>query len=399
MESNKHMDVTESPTNSAEPIMTDKEIPVDKNEPPAPDASVEAEPWGAAGVAAALIDDAGAADSAPPAAPADPALVPTPKPYSAPQPRRITVLAGGSSGEREVSLNSGRNSAQALRSAGHQVSELDTADADFLAKLQADRPDVVFLALHGKYGEDGTIQGMLEFVGLPYTGSGVLASALAMDKLRSKVFYRNAGLETPDYVVITPNMTGLDTAQRFIERFNLPCVVKPTTDGSSLGISVVRDSDDLPAALDKAFAVSQTIMLERFISGTEITVPVIGTNEVTALPVIEIVPIVSDFYDYEAKYADGGSDHIIPARLPQGVLSHAQEQAVRAHKALGCAGMSRSDFIVDALGTPWILETNTIPGMTATSLLPDSARHAGIEAGELYTRIVEWAIALHGQRS
>lgn len=309
--------------------------------------------------------------------------------------RNIALLAGGTSGEREVSLSSGENAAEALRSVGHQVSELDSADLGFVEELLRLKPDVVFLALHGRDGEDGHIQGLLEFLRLPYTGSGVLASALAMDKRRSKVFYQQAGIQTPESVVISQSMVGLQTAQEFISRHGLPCVVKPANEGSSLGISIVRDKAELPEALDKGFAVSQSLMVERYIAGTEITVPVIGNDELEALPVIEIIPIVSDFYDYEAKYADGGSDHKIPARLPDNMLAHAQNQAMAAHRALGCAGMSRSDFIVDALGTAWIIETNTIPGMTRTSLLPESAKHAGIPAGELYTRIIEWGIAAH----
>ena len=309
--------------------------------------------------------------------------------------RRIVLLAGGTSGEREVSLNSGRNVAVALREVGHEVLELDIIDTDFIPRLLEYQPDVVFLALHGRDGEDGHVQGLLELLRLPYTGSGVLGSALAMDKLRSKVFYRNAGIQAPECVVISQNMAGLAAAQGFIDRYGLPCVVKPAAEGSSLGVSIVHDAADLPAALDRAFMAGSPVLVERFIAGTEITVPVIGLDELTALPVIEIVPKISEFYDYESKYADGGSDHIIPARLPLTQLAHAQEQAIAAHRALGLSGVSRSDFIVDALGTAWIIETNTIPGMTKTSLLPDSARHIGIAAGDLYTRITEWGIAAH----
>jgi len=309
--------------------------------------------------------------------------------------RNIVLLAGGSSGEREVSLNSGENAAAALRAFGHQVIELDPIDPAFITALVGLEPDVVFIALHGHGGEDGQIQGLLELLHIPYTGSGVLASALAMDKQKSKVFYRNAGIQTPDYIAVSEAQTGLLAAQDFVGRYGLPCVVKPAAEGSSIGITIVRTIDELPSALDRGFAVSKTLLVERFIAGTEVTVAVIGNEELQALPVIEIVPLVSDFYDYEAKYADGGSDHIIPARLSSQMLSYIQSQAMLAHRVLGCSGMSRSDFIVDALGTAWIFETNTIPGMTATSLLPDSARHAGIEAGDLYTRIVEWGIEAH----
>jgi D-alanine-D-alanine ligase len=310
-------------------------------------------------------------------------------------PRRIALLAGGTSGEREVSLRSGKNVAHALREAGHDVVELDPIDHAFIPALVEYGPDVAFLALHGRDGEDGSIQGLLELLRIPYTGSGVLASALAMDKLRSKVFYKQAGVQTPECVCIAPGPAGLTDAQGFIGRYGLPCVVKPANEGSSLGVSIVHDALDLPAALDKGFAAGSPLLVERFIAGTEVTVPVIGLDELTALPVIEIVPNLTEFYDYESKYAVGGSDHIIPARLPASQLTHVQDQALAAHRALGLSGVSRSDFIVDALGTAWIMETNSIPGMTSTSLLPDAARHVGIAASDLYTRIAEWGIAAH----
>jgi len=327
-------------------------------------------------------------DSGNPVAGADGATAMTPR-------RRIAVLAGGTSGEREVSLNSGRNVAAALGEVGHEVLELDTIDIGFVAILTEWAPDVVFLALHGTDGEDGRMQGLLELLRIPYTGSGVLGSALAMDKPKAKVFYKNAGLETPECVEVTPDEAGLAAAQGFIARHGLPCVVKPAAEGSSLGVSIVHQATELASALDRAFAAGSSVLVERFIAGTEITVPVIGLREPEALPVIEIVPRISEFYDYESKYADGGSDHIIPARLPERQLARAQEAAVTAHKALGLTGVSRSDMIVDAMGTPWVIETNTIPGMTRTSLLPDAARHLGIAAGDLYTRIAEWGIAAH----
>jgi D-alanine-D-alanine ligase len=310
-------------------------------------------------------------------------------------PRNIALLAGGNSAEREVSMNSGANAAAALRSVGHQVTEIDTAEPDFVSRLIESKPDAVFIALHGQGGEDGQIQGLLELLGLPYTGSGVLASALSMDKPKAKILYRNAGLYTPDFISVTQSIAGLKAVEAFIERYGLPCVVKPAADGSSIGVSIVRDMTEVNAALDEGFSISKTLLVERYIAGTEVTVPVIGNDDPIALPVIEIVPVVSDFYDYEAKYSDGGSEHIIPARLVAELLAHVQDQALLAHKALGCEGVSRSDFIVDALGTAWIIETNTIPGMTKTSLLPEAARHIGIDNGELYSKMIEWGIAAH----
>jgi len=311
--------------------------------------------------------------------------------------RRIVVLLGGRSGEREVSLRSGQNAARALGEAGHEVTLIDSADDDFISQLLEADKDVVFLALHGRDGEDGSIQGLMELLRIPYTGSGVLASALAMDKRRSKVFYRNAGLNVPDSIEVSAPETALADAGVFASKYGYPIVVKPSADGSSLGVSIVHNAAELPEALSKGFAISRILLIEQFIPGTEITIPVIGFDTLQALPVIEIVPLASEFYDYEAKYADGGSDHFIPARLPDAVLALAQQQAVAAHRALGCSGMSRSDFIVDVDGKAWIIETNTIPGMTGTSLLPESARHFGIENSELYTCIVEWGIAAHAE--
>ena len=308
--------------------------------------------------------------------------------------RRIALLAGGSSGESEVSLASGQSAGEALRQAGHEVIEINPAQTGFIDVLLISQPDVVFIALHGSDGEDGRMQGLLELLRLPYTGSGVLASALAMDKRRSKLFYREAGLNVPEFEMLHAD-GALEAATGFIHKYGLPTVIKPTHDGSSLGVSIVHEPDELASALSRGFAVSPELMVERYITGAEVTVPVIGNDELLALPVIEIVPQVADFYNYEAKYTDGGATHIIPARLDPAVLEQCQAAAKAAHLALGCAGMSRSDFIVDGQGVAWIIETNTIPGMTRLSLLPDSAAHAGIPASELYSRIVELGIEAH----
>jgi D-alanine-D-alanine ligase len=309
--------------------------------------------------------------------------------------RRIVVLAGGTSGEREVSLASGQSAAAALLAAGHDVLILDSAEAGFIQKLIDIQPEIVFIALHGHEGEDGRIQGLLELLHLPYTGSGVLSSALAMDKRQSKLFYRQAGINVPECVVVKAGELGLQAAHSFVELQGLPVVVKPRAEGSSLGISIVHQLDELAEALEDGFAVCPELLVERFIAGVEVTVPVLGTDLLEALPVIEIIPVVSEFYDYQAKYSEGGSTHIIPARLKPELLAECQQLAIEAHRALGCLGMSRSDFIVDAADTVWIIETNTIPGMTKTSLLPDSAAYAGIDASRLYSRIVELGIAAH----
>jgi D-alanine-D-alanine ligase len=301
------------------------------------------------------------------------------------------------SSEREVSLASGEAVRQVLAESGMRVATIDTAAPRFLETVAETGADVVFIALHGRGGEDGTVQGALELMGMPYTGSGVLASALAMDKARTKLFYRESGLRTPTAWRVTRTALG-DLAgdpegciTRVLAHVGLPLVVKPVADGSSVGISIVHERTDLVHALNTGFAVSDELLVEAFIQGTEVTVPVLGNDEPEALPVIEIVPR-NEFYDYESKYSEGGCEHIIPARISEAVARACTDAALKAHKALGCRGMSRTDFIVDIMGVPWAIETNTIPGMTATSLLPHAAAHAGISASELYQRIIGYAL-------
>ena len=300
----------------------------------------------------------------------------------------VALLYGGTSGEREVSLKSGENAIKSLREEGFKVVPIDTGQPDFIHILMSASADVAFVCLHGKGGEDGTVQGLCEVLKMPYTGSGILASALAMDKERSKVFYRSAGLNTPMSVDVKRNEPiDTDLINRTI---GFPAVVKPVSDGSSLGVSIVHDSSELEQALAKGFAVSELLMIEQFVKGTELTVAVLGNDETQALPPIEIVPI-NEFYDFESKYAEGGSEHICPARISEEELAACQDAAVRAHLALGCRGVSRTDMILDSEGTPWVIETNTIPGMTSTSLLPHAADAVGIGLGELYCKLIGFA--------
>lgn len=301
----------------------------------------------------------------------------------------VALLAGGTSGEREISLSSGRGAQAALEEAGFVVSVLDPADANDLKKLIDGKFDVAFLCLHGKGGEDGSIQGFLETIGLPYTGSGVWASSLAIDKEKAKLFYRAAGIPTPESLVITRD--NLFSVEDIKARLGERCVVKPNTEGSSLGVYIVGSDDDLGECIDQAFKVGERLLVERYVEGTELTVAVIGSDDPQALPIIEIIP-QSDSYDFESKYAPGGSQHICPARLSEEVAQRVSELAVKAHRALGCSGVSRSDFLLEEDGTAWILETNTIPGMTATSLLPDAARAAGISFPDLCTMLVGYAL-------
>ncbi|MCL2492162.1 MAG: D-alanine--D-alanine ligase [Coriobacteriia bacterium] len=315
-------------------------------------------------------------------------------------PLRVTVLCGGTSDEREISLLSGKNVIHALVNAGYQVRSLDPADTGWITELENDPGDVVFPMLHGRGGEDGTVQALCELLHVPYVGSGVLASATALDKVRAKQVYVAAGLNTPACAAVRPYH---DYDAEDIIRNVGPClVVKPALEGSSLGMTIVHSAtpETLKAAIDEAFRHDNTALIEQYIEGTEVTVPVIGNEKPHALPTIEIVPAEGlEFYNYEAKYAPGQSTHIIPSRLGDQVNEQLSRTAERVHEVLGCRGFSRSDFIVgfDAKQDLqiFLIETNTIPGMTDTSLVPDSARAAGIEMEELVSTLIDLALEEH----
>lgn len=300
---------------------------------------------------------------------------------------RIAVLMGGRSVERQVSLSSGDGVLKALGEEGYDVVGIDPGD-DLVAQLRAARPDAVFNALHGRFGEDGTVQGILEWMGLPYTHSGVLASALAMHKERTKDIYRAAGLPVVKSIVADRHAAA---AGHLMEP---PYVVKPVNEGSSAGIFIVRQGANRPPAAlaAKDWKLSSRMMVEEFVPGRELTVSVMGANsagEARALGVTEIVTDL-EFYDYEAKYAPGGSRHVIPAAVPANITRDCMEMAVLAHNALGCRGVSRTDFRYDDSGGRLILlETNTQPGMTPTSLVPEQAAHAGMSYGRLCRWMVE----------
>lgn len=309
--------------------------------------------------------------------------------------KRVAVLLGGRSAEREVSLHTGAQVAEALAERGFDVCTIDTGDPGFIAELQRVHPDVAFIALHGRFGEDGTIQGLLELLDTPYVGSGVLASALAINKVMSKHIYEAAGLRTPAFEVVRRGE--VFDADAITVALGPKTVVKPADEGSSVGMTIVDDPAELPAAIKLAFDHDQLVLVERFEAGVEVTIGVIGNEDPFALPTLEIVP-VHGFYDYEAKYVPGMSQHIIPARVSEESQRECQRLAVEAHRALGCMGMSRSDTIVTADGTVFLLETNTIPGMTATSLLPDAAAAAGVTFPELCERLVILALEAWGTR-
>ena len=291
--------------------------------------------------------------------------------------KRIAVLCGGKSAEREVSLKTGTAVVAALQNRGYETHRVD-AVSDLTGQLSRLKPDAAFVALHGRWGEDGTIQGLLEMLSIPYTGSGVLASALAMDKVLTKVVLRAAGIPTPDFQRLDPS-----TVDCTVE-LEPPLVVKPNREGSTVGVTVVRRVEELAGALAAAFGHGTEALAEVFVAGREVTV---GFLDGAPLPVVEIVP-EGGFYDYEAKYTPGRTRYLCPAPLGDELMARVSEVAEAANRALGCSGSSRVDLIVDDEGTPWVLEVNTIPGMTPTSLLPKAAAAAGIGFDELVERIL-----------
>ena len=310
----------------------------------------------------------------------------------------VAVLAGGWSDEREISLVSAESVIEALKEAGFiRVDLLDVADADFGERLACGGYDVAFVAMHGPIGEDGCIQGLLEVLRIPYTFSGVLSSAMGSEKGIAKAIYHEAGIPTPKGVSLNPgHIPDEAEIERLVCELGLPMFVKPAANGSSYGVTKVSRASDIPQAVRDARAGQGRVLIEECVTGTEITVPVLGNGQdAHALTVIEIVTN-ADFYDLQVKYEPSELHHVMPARLSPEVYARAQALAVRAHKVLGCRDVSRSDFIVKADGTPVILETNTIPGMTPSSLLPDSARHEGTDFAQLCSNFVEWAFMRGG---
>jgi len=327
---------------------------------------------------------------------------------------KVAVLMGGRSSEREISLRTGRGIAQALRNNGHEVLPVDaahgrllpagneehgampasevrqlpaTSESAIISAEALNQADVVFVALHGGAGEDGTVQALLELTGRPYTGSGVLASAVAMDKAMSKRLFEQAGIPTPRWVLLTANAD----APRAIDAPSLggyPLVVKPNADGSSMGLTIVKSADALPAALDLA-AQYGDVLIEQFIPGRELTVAVVGEEP---YPIVEIRP-KSGNYDYASKYTAGASEYFCPADLPADVTARVSALGARAAQVLGCRGVSRVDFRLDPSNQAWCLEVNTVPGMTPTSLVPMAARARGLTYDQLVQRMLELAVA------
>ena len=295
---------------------------------------------------------------------------------------KVAVLLGGSSAEREVSLKSGAMVLNALRARGVDAHAYDPAERG-IDELVAGRFARAFIALHGRFGEDGTVQGVLEWLRIPYTGSGVLGSALAMDKLRTKLLWQASGLPTPPHELLDAHSDLRPVAARL----GLPLMVKPISEGSSLGMSKVREA----AALDEAFALAvnydKAVMAEKFIEGTELTVGILGDE---ALPIIKL-ETPRDFYDYQAKYVADDTRYIIPCGLPPAREREIQGLCLQAFRVLGCSGWGRVDLMLDRAGAPYLLEVNTAPGMTDHSLVPMAARAAGLPYEDLCLRILEGA--------
>ncbi|MDP4552652.1 D-alanine--D-alanine ligase [Alkalihalobacillus macyae] len=299
---------------------------------------------------------------------------------------KVGVLYGGTSAEREVSLSSGKGIMKALKENGHDVIGIDFHPERLTEVMELD-VDIVFIGLHGRFGEDGRIQGLLDMLEIPYVGSGVLGSAVAMDKAKSKKVLKDSGIRLAKDLVLHKSNDNYSIDMPF----GFPVVVKPNSEGSTIGLTIAQDQEELNRGIEEAFRFDNTVILEEFISGTEVTVAVMGEEgNVKSLPVVEIVP-KNAYYDYESKYAEGGSEHIVPARISESYTEMIQQQSVMAHELLGCETYSRVDYIVPNDGTePVFLEVNTLPGMTPTSLYPDAAK----EIGYSYEQMIEHLIQL-----
>ena len=309
--------------------------------------------------------------------------------------KKIAVLLGGKSAEREISLKTGTAVANALVSLGYNVKSIDTKD-NFIDDLKQFHPDLVFIALHGPFGEDGTIQGLLEILGYPYTGCGVLASSLASNKIYAKRIFKEADIPTPNFFAIKEKdylTNPMEIENMLLKDFELPLVIKAPNQGSTIGIYFAKQKSDLNTMILEAFKFEKEILIEEFIHGREVTVAIMGNDELQIFPTLEIVSNSgTGIYDYVAKYTKGMSDHIIPARISESVNEQIYILAEKSYRSLGCRGFARVDFIVENDINPYVLEINTMPGMTETSLFPDAAQHIGISFEELVNKFVQYAL-------
>lgn len=309
---------------------------------------------------------------------------------------RVAVLKGGPSLERQVSLRSAGRVEDALERLGHEVIPIDV-DSTLVQQLRATSPDVAFVALHGRGGEDGTVQELLEIVGVPYTGSGVLACMRSMDKVLTKHLLEREGIPTPDFFAFSAvafrELGAADALPAIEERLGFPIVVKPAAQGSALGIEFAASAEDVPGALVDAFSYDDRVLLERHVNGRELAVGLLeGDQGPEALPIVEAKPKQEYFFDFEARYEIGKTDYVCPADLPPDITAHAQELAITTYGLLGCYGFARVDMMLPDDGPPQVLEAQAIPGLTETSLFPQAAEAAGISFDELVGRLVELAL-------
>jgi D-alanine-D-alanine ligase len=304
--------------------------------------------------------------------------------------KRIGVLMGGQSAEREVSLRSGKAIYNALKGLGYDVVAIDVGH-DIFNILKRKKIEIAFIALHGGYGENGGVQGLLEVLGIPYTGSGVLASALSMDKEASKKIFLYQKIPVPPFIIVQSSKFKVQRSETEIKsliNFHMPWVVKPATEGSSIGVSIVRDKRQIRPAVKKALSLSNRAIIEKYIQGKEVHIGIL-TGKV--LGGVEVKPSL-EFYNYEAKYTAGMTEYILPPEINSKIYEKAKEIALNAHIALGCGGATRVDLRINVKGNPYVLEVNTIPGMTETSLLPKIAKQAGIDFPDLIEEILRGAI-------
>ncbi len=302
---------------------------------------------------------------------------------------KLALLSGGISGEREVSLKTGKQIFGALDKKRYEIFQYDpkTDLRKFVQDVFDEKFDVVFPALHGPFGEDGKLQGMLDMIGAPYVFSGCLASALAMNKSQTKAIARNIGINTADYVVLKK------TDENYPDQFGFPVVIKPIELGSSVGMAIAKNEKELKNGIRQAFEFGRKVMLEQYIHGRELTVAVMGNKRIVALPVIEIIPKNSKWFDYRAKYKADAAEEICPAKIPLKAQNTVQEMAVKIYEALGCEDIARADLIWNEKnGKFYFLEINTIPGMTETSLVPQAARTAGMEFPDFLDKLIKGAI-------
>jgi D-alanine-D-alanine ligase len=307
---------------------------------------------------------------------------------------RIGVLMGGRSLERDVSLRSGRRVSHALSELGYDVLEMDV-DESLVPSLKNARLDLVYIALHGKFGEDGTIQELLEILDIPYTGPGVFSSAMGFNKALSKEIFIREGIPTPPFFVLSEatfqEMGALHALEAVGEKLGFPLVAKPAAQGSALGVKVVPSREELPAAVQSALHYDERVLLEKHVSGTEVAASILGNDTLDALPLVETVPH-SGFFDFNSRYTPGLTEYYCPARLDEDTAKRTADVALRTHRVLGCLNVSRVDIIIDGQGVPQVLELNISPGMTETSLLPMAAEAAGVDFRELVKRLVKLAM-------